>query len=831
MAERLEQQQANAGLPVWLVWPVLLSPAERRPLPFGLETLLAWLVQAWARQLGVVDIQDAEQWRRRLLVLPPLKSQDRGLQAAVRRLALRVSRKLWIRVQRGRQRFAQMRASAYLDRVLLPLRAPSARWNRLILLLIVLIALSFASTPLGWAQQLWLATLVFVVSVFLRQFVGRVPCILLISFSVLTTLRYLWWRLNYSLAVESGLELFFAVILLLAEIYAAVVLFLGFAQTIWPLRRVPAPLPEDASLWPSVDVFIPTYNEPLEVVKTAVYAAQSMDWPQDRLTVYLLDDGKRDSFRQFAEEAGVKYLRRPDNAYAKAGNLNHALGHSEGEFIAVFDCDHIPVRSFLQLNMGWMLRDPRCALVQTPHHFFSPDPMERNLGTFRRVPNEGALFYGVVQDGNDLWNASFFCGSCAILRRKPLEDIGGIAVDTVTEDAHTALKLHRLGYRSVYCGVPQAAGLATENLAAHIRQRVRWARGMAQIMNLDSPLGGKGLSAQQRMCYLNSILHFMHGLPRIIFVCAPLLYLFFGLHIFSASGIMIAAFVLPHLLQGSLANAQSQSRHRHSFWGQVYESTLAWYIAWPTAAALINPRAGSFNVTSKGGLIEKRHFDWRVSRPFVLFILLSALGLGFGVVRLFLWNVEEIGTVLLNFSWAAYNLVVLGAAAGVADEQRQIRRTHRVSVTLPAVLYLPDGRSLHVSTQDFSLGGLRLRLPANSDALALDTPVHIGLQRGAVEHCFAAQVVKGGAPGQVALRFTEMDAGQERAFLQCTFGRADLWTAIEQRSPEDHPWGSFIEIMRFGFKGYRRVWWYLIDALSGHWRNLRPVARQQEQRS
>ena len=59
------------------------------------------------------------------------------------------------------------------------------------------------------------------------------------------------------------------------------------------------------------------------------------------------------------------------------------------------------------------LRDPKCALVQTPHHFFSPDPFERNLGTFREIPNEGNLFYGLVQSGNDLWNATFFCGSCA----------------------------------------------------------------------------------------------------------------------------------------------------------------------------------------------------------------------------------------------------------------------------------------------------------------------------------------------------------------------------------------------------------------------------------
>ena len=127
--------------------------------------------------------------------------------------------------------------------------------------------------------------------------------------------------------------------------------------------------------------------------------------------------------------------------------------------------------------MGWMLRDPKLAMLQTPHHFYSPDPFERNLGQFRVIPNEGELFYGIVQDGNDFWNATFFCGSCAVLRRKALDEIGGIAVETVTEDAHTSLRMQMNGWGTAYINIPQAAGLATERLSAHVGQRIRWARG------------------------------------------------------------------------------------------------------------------------------------------------------------------------------------------------------------------------------------------------------------------------------------------------------------------------------------------------------------------
>src|SRR5690606_15137263 len=128
-----------------------------------------------------------------------------------------------------------------------------------------------------------------------------------------------------------------------------------------------------------------------------------------------------------------------------------------------------------------------------------PDPFERNLGHFGTQPNEYTLFYGLVQDGNDLWNAAFFCGACAIVRRSALDAIGGFAVETVTEDAHTALRLHRAGYNSAYLRIPQAAGLATESLSAHIGQRIRWARGMVQIFRMDNPLLGKGLKFFQRI--------------------------------------------------------------------------------------------------------------------------------------------------------------------------------------------------------------------------------------------------------------------------------------------------------------------------------------------
>ena len=247
--------------------------------------------------------------------------------------------------------------------------------------------------------------------------------------------------------------------LLIAEFFAFSTLILGYFQTLRPLKRPPLPLEGDPANWPTVDVLVPTYNEPLHVVRGTVLAAMAMDYPADKMRVLLLDDGRREEFREFAAQVGVEYVTRDNNAHAKAGNINHALRHTSGEFVAIFDCDHVPARSFLRMTLGWFQRDRNLGLLQTPHQFYSPDPFERNLGQFRRVPNEGELFHRLVQDGNDLWNASFFCGSCAVLRRSALDEIGGIAVETVTEDAHTALRMQRNGWNTAYINIPLAAGL------------------------------------------------------------------------------------------------------------------------------------------------------------------------------------------------------------------------------------------------------------------------------------------------------------------------------------------------------------------------------------
>ena len=669
--------------------------------------------------------------------------------------------------------------------------------------------------PLDLTGQLLFSAGSFGAALLLSRTPGRLTTLAMIVLSISASSRYMYWRVTDTVGFTNWVDACFGFGLLLAELYAFLVLLIGYFQTAWPLQRRPVPMPQDVDTWPSVDVFIPTYNEPLEVVKQTVFSAMQMDWPGDRLHVYVLDDGRREEFRDFCQELGVGYLTRDNNAHAKAGNINAALAVTDSEYVTIFDCDHIPTRSFLQICMGWFIRDPKLAMLQTPHHFFSPDPFEKNLDTFHVMPNEGELFYGIVQDGNDLWNAAFFCGSCAIIKRAPLLEVGGVAVETVTEDAHTALKLSRHGYNTAYLELPQAAGLATESLSAHVGQRIRWARGMAQICRVDNPLFGPGLKLGQRLCYFNAMLHFFYGLPRLVFLTAPLAYLFFSAHVFQATAAMITAYALPHLMHASITNSRIQGRFRYSFWNEVYESVLAWYIMRPVLVAFVNPKLGKFNVTAKGGVIEQSYFDWSIARPYLILLLLNLLGFVVGI-----WRMVAVGpssqvftTLVINMVWTAYNIILTSASLAVASETRQVRSTPRVTAALPAALRFADGKTLVCETDDFSQSGVGLRVP-NELQLETGSEVHVSLFRTDEEGTFPAQVTFSGG-GRLGLRFEGLSLRQQADIARLTFARADAWIDFWGNRQHDKPLTSLKSVMVIGVRGLGQVAANTLNILRG----------------
>lgn len=206
-----------------------------------------------------------------------------------------------------------------------------------------------------------------------------------------------------------------AVPLVVAETYSVIDSLL-FQVTMWRMlrRSPPAPPVEGAT----ADVFITTFNEPIEMVIHTAEAAQRITYPH---STWILDDGDRQELAHAAGQRGIGYITRSEHwqgkpQHAKAGNLNNALFETHGEYILVLDADQIPEPQILDRTLGYF-RDPQMALVQTPQYFKNV-PVSDPLGT------QAPLFYGPIQQGKDGWNAAYFCGTNAVLRREALMQIG-----------------------------------------------------------------------------------------------------------------------------------------------------------------------------------------------------------------------------------------------------------------------------------------------------------------------------------------------------------------------------------------------------------------------
>lgn len=679
--------------------------------------------------------------------------------------------------------------------------------NKVLYYLLLLISLPFAAviilTPMDSQKQYMFGLIAIAIVFILGLTKSHKISMVMVFLSALMSTRYIYWRATETLYFNSEIEAILGIGLFIAELYVWVILLLGYLQTSWPLKRTIEPMPDDPNLWPTVDIYVPSYNESLDVVRDTVLAAQCIDYPRDKLKIYLLDDGKRSEFAVFAADVGVGYITRDDNRHAKAGNLNHAMRITKGELITVFDCDHVATRAFLQATVAPFLKDPKLALLQTPHYFYSPDPFERNLKAAREIPNEGALFYGPVQQGNDNWNATFFCGSCAVIRRSALEEIGGFATETVTEDAHTALKMQRRGWKSAFLALPLAAGLATERLGLHVIQRTRWARGMTQIFRVDNPLLGRGLKWQQRLCYLNAMLHFQFGLPRVIFLTAPLAYLLFNLNIIHSSASLIFAYVLPHLVISLYVNSRMNGRFRATFWGEIYETVMAFHLVIPTLLTMISPKHGKFNVTDKGGLLDSGFFDFNIVRPHVICALLLLVGVVSGITRAVAHDYFGVDpwVIALNVGWALFSLIILMAAIAVARETKQTRKTIRIEVDIPVVLHYASGISSRSTTVNLSMGGAQVAARDTRHESDTIEAIDLMLHSGAIS--IPVSII-GADDGVIRLKFEEIPLSRRRELVRVVLSRADAW--IKPVGPKDRPIRSLLTIIRTVFELFWLSW-------------------------
>ncbi len=612
--------------------------------------------------------------------------------------------------------------------------------------LTAIVVIALVTLPISLQAHLIAGTIVvgaMIVLKFLRPY--GVWRLIALGLGTAIVLRYVYWRTTSTLPPVNQLEDFIpGLIVYLAELYNIGMLGLSLFVVAMPLRNRETP-PIDLTNAPTVDVFVPSYNEEPELLATTLSAALAMDYPPDRLQIYLLDDGatdekcnaddfaaasaareRRATLQKLCEGLGVNYLTRERNISAKAGNLNNGIAHSKGDLIVVFDADHAPARSFLTETIGYFGQDPKLFLVQTPHFFINPDPLERNLQTFRSMPSENEMFYGIIQRGLDKWDASFFCGSAAVLRRAALETTNGFSGRSITEDAETAITLHATGWHSVYVDKPLIAGLQPATFTSFIGQRSRWAQGMMQILMFHRPMFKRGLSLPQRLCYSSSALFWLFPFARLTFLVAPLFYLFFGLEIFVASGPEFIAYVLSYMVVNLMMQNYLYGRYRWPWISELYEFIQSVYLLPAVISVLLNPSKPTFKVTAKNESLETRRVS-ELGRPFFIIFAVLTLGLVATYWRIITEPYNADITFVVGM-WNILNLLMAGCALGVVSERPEGRGARRFAVKRRGEISI-DGRKARIVTENVSVDGIAVRVMSKEfDKLPIDTAGEIAFE-------------------------------------------------------------------------------------------------------
>jgi len=342
-----------------------------------------------------------------------------------------------------------------------------------------------------------------------RSYLPKIILFLYLPLSIV----YLFWLTH----VARTWNLWFAVPLVILDYYTIAITWLHLITS----YEIAHPLPQPPLHRILVDAIIPTYNEPLDVVRMTTLGALSIKGINK---VFVTDDGHREEIKRMVENIGATYISRPDNLHAKAGNLNFALKFSKSEFLLFFDADHIAHPNFIEETSGFF-KDSLLAFVQTPQLFYNHTSsiQYRTIGK-RKFWNEQTMFYELLQPAKNRFNAAFFCGTGAMWRRTAIDDVGGFSIETATEDIHTSIRVHAKGWNSLFYQKPLAFGIAPIDLKEYHDQRVRWGAGSLGLMfrSKDSPFRLRGLSLAQRLCYFSSTnIFFYNGIPKFIYLIMP----------------------------------------------------------------------------------------------------------------------------------------------------------------------------------------------------------------------------------------------------------------------------------------------------------------------
>ena len=609
---------------------------------------------------------------------------------------------------------------------------------------------------------------------------------LLVVFILLALIgRYILWRSLASLNFNTPLNGLFSLLLLGIELYF--ILRTGFQAFLllkFKDRREEAEknalAVTSGKFNPSVDILIPTYNESAQIIQRTVIGCQALEYANKK--IYVLDDTRREEIKNLCQKLGSEYITRPDNKYAKAGNLNHAIFQTSGDLIVIFDVDFIPTKNFLTRTVGFF-QDKNLGFLQTSQDFYNPDLIAYNLGLSDVLPHATETYYShyqLLRDGVDCTGCS---GTSLILNRKAIEQIGGFVTSSLSEDYFTGISISAQGYKSVYLNEKLSAGLSSENMSSLLSQRLRWSRGTLQGFFIqENPCTIPGLKFIQRITHLEEgLLSWIADLPRACLLLIPFFYTL-GITPIEASLGEILYFFLPYYLVYYAAYTWLNRKTLSFLVGDIYMSIFCIPLSIHLFQVMLNPFSEGFKVTPKGISKNFAVFHWDLSLPLLGCLIINIVSF---VRTISLFDIDNNYLTGIATIWSGYNIVLIACIlSSLLDAPKTniewFKSPKAVTIKL---LNQPEFLALAGNTTEMSEFGIKLTLNQKIDqslTLLAKTPLTVEFVDDKIE--FSGEITNIETDSELPkllIMFENLSLNQQRYLVETLFCTPHQWQRRE----------------------------------------------------
>lgn len=541
----------------------------------------------------------------------------------------------------------------------------------------------------------------------------------LITVNTVISLVYIIWRITV-IPIHHGLISFIlGIALYLAELLGLVAFF-NFQYLFAKKYKLELKTLDDFknNIFPSVDVLICTYNEPLSLLEKTMAASLNLNYPKDKLNIYICDDGHRNELKKLCNKYKINYITREDNEGAKAGNINNALTHIKGDLFAVLDADMIPKKEFLQKTVGYF-SDDNMAFIQTPQVYYNQDIYQYNLG--KNIPNEQDFFMRDIQEARASRDAVLHVGTNAVFRKKYVEEIGGYPTCSITEDMAVGMLLQEKGYSSALINEELVFGLSANTFTELVKQRDRWCRGNLQVLKHFNPLFSKGLNFGQKIAYFDGAVYWFSNLQKIVYIVCPLIYLLTSKLIIDSTIYSLLNVYIPFLVGQHLIFKTFSPKSRSVKWSHYYDTAMAPHLTLSIIKELLCLNI-KFNITSKEVVLNKKSFQFKIVLPHIILAIISIIA-WIVSTKLVIENNMHFGAYLLNILWSIFNFLGALISLKVAYQKPIFRISERIPVNdnIKVKIYNKKNNLIVGKLLDISGKGIGILLNENSTFEVKDT--------------------------------------------------------------------------------------------------------------